>query len=124
VREEDWGQYILLTDNIISYIDFIPDENLSRAKEILNDISERNILKLVGEIISDKELDIVSPNKNIVIIKTKIKYHNKELPKFVNDKKVKTLLNENVLRPVEHITKIMCKYTDNEEANALFESYL
>jgi len=124
VREEDWEQYILLTDNIISYIDYIPDENLLRAKEILNDISERNILKLVGEIISDRELNIVSPNKNIVIIKTKIKYHNKELPNFVNDKKVKTLLNENVLRPVEHITKIMCKYTDNEEANALFESYL
>jgi len=124
VREEDWEQYTLLTDNIISHIDFISDENLSKAKEILNNIRERNILKLVGEIISDRELDIVSPNKNIVIIKTKISYHNKELPKFVNDKKVKTLLNDNVLRSVEYITKIMCKNKDNLEAKELFRSII
>ena len=75
VKNKDWEKYILLTDDILSSIDFRKSPRLNKAKEILNNIRTRNIYKLVYEIVSDEEVEIVSPNKNIVVIKTKIKYY-------------------------------------------------
>jgi deoxynucleoside triphosphate triphosphohydrolase SAMHD1 len=120
IKNEDWEQYLLLNDNMLSTIEFVDDPQLNKASEILKEIKHRNILKLVGEVVSDHELDIVSDNKNIVIIKTKIKYHSKELPKYVSDNRVIINMSD-VKYPDEHITKIMCKDKNNPEANKLFK---
>jgi len=120
VRNEDWDNFCKITDNILSIIGFT--ENLEKAKEILEDIKCRNIYKLVGEIVSDKKIDIVSFNKNIVVIKTKIKYYSDEMPIYIKDKKFKSLKLEDILHKDEYITKIMCKNKEDIIAQELFES--
>ena len=75
---------------------------------------------VVGEVVSDHELDIVSDNEEIVIIKTKIKYHSQELPTYVSNNRA--IINmPDIKYPDEHITKIMCKDKYNKEANELFK---
>ena len=97
-------------------IDFMKSDELDKAKEILNNIRTRNIYKLVYEIVSDEEVEIVSPNKNIVVIKTKIKYYSDELPKYLPDKKFMNFKSNSILHADEHITKLMCKGKHDEDA--------
>ena len=53
----------------MSTIEFVDEEKMNIATNILSDIKHRNIIKLVGEIVSDHELDIKSDNDEVVIIK-------------------------------------------------------
>ena len=119
VKNKDWEKYILLTDDILSSIDFRKSPRLTKAKEILNDIRTRNIYKLVYEIVSDEEVEIVAPNKNIVVIKTKIKYYSDELPKYLPDKKFMNFVEAG--GGDEYITKLMCKVKHEEEDAVYFE---
>jgi len=114
VKNKDWEKYILLTDDILSSIDFRKSPRLTKAKEILNNIRTRNIYKLVYEIVSDEEVEIVEPNKNIVVIKTKIKYYSDELPKYLPDKKFMNFVEYG--GGDEYITKLMCKGKQEEDA--------
>ena len=120
VKNGDWEQFLLITDHLLSSIEFVDSPKLRKADQILSDIKHRNILKLVGEVVSDHELDIVSDNEEIVIIKTKIKYHSQELPTYVSNNRA--IINmPDIKYPDEHITKIMCKDKYNQEANELFK---
>ena len=85
------------------------DDKLLKAKEILNDMYDRKIYKLVGEIVSDSKLDIESPNKNIIIDQKKIKYHNLELPKYVNTNRSHNMNDDLQVHKDEYITKIWNK---------------
>jgi len=121
VKNKDWDKYILLTDDILSTIDFIKSDELDKAKEILNNIRTRNIYKLVYEIVSDEEVDIVFPNRNIVVIKTKIKYYSDELPKYLPDKRFMNFTSntgDSIIHKDEHITKLMCK--DKYDKDAIY----
>ena len=104
----DWDKFCKFTDDIFSIIEFMDDPRLDKAKEIMNNIKTRNILKLVGGFISDKELNIVSQNENVIVIKTKIKYDAYELPKYVSNYRMKINHNDEK-RPEEYILKVMCK---------------
>jgi len=120
VINKDWNTFCKFTDDIFSVIDFIDDSRLDKAKEIMENIKTRNILKLVGGIISDKELDIKSNNQNVIVIKTKIKYHSYELPKYISNKKIKMNYDDKK-RSDEYILKVMCKDPDDEYAQSLIE---
>ena len=122
IKNEDWEQFILLTDNIMSTIEFVDEEKMNIATNILSDIKHRNIIKLVGEIVSDHELDIKSDNDEVVIIKTRIKYHSEELPRYISDKRIIINLPD-VKYPDEYITMIMCKDKNNLYAKELFKKY-
>jgi len=122
IKNENWEQFILLTDNIMSTIEFVDEKNMNRATEILSDIKHRKIIKLVGEIVSDHVLDIESEQDEVIIIKTKIKYHSIYLPKYISDKRVIINLPD-VKYPDEHITMIMCKDINNLYAQELFKKY-
>ena len=88
----------------------------------MNNIKTRNILKLVGGIISDKELNIVSQNENVVVIKTKIKYNSYELPKYISNNRMKINHNDEK-RPDEYILKVMCKDPNNKYAISLLDKF-
>jgi HD superfamily phosphohydrolase len=122
IINEDWDKFCKFTDNIFSVIDFIDDSRLDKAKEIMNNIKTRNILKLVGGIISDKELNIVSQNENVIVIKTKIKYNSYELPKYISNNRMKINHNDEK-RPDEYILKIMCKDPNNRYAISLLDKF-
>tara|TARA_B100000575_G_C22850587_1_gene497775 strand:- start:123 stop:719 length:597 start_codon:yes stop_codon:yes gene_type:complete len=113
----DWDTFCKFTDDIFSTIDFINDSRLDKAIELLNNIKTRNILKLVGSFVSHENLDIISENKNVVIIKKKITYHSYSLPKYISNSKIKTL-TQSIKVPDEYIIKIMCK--DINDKYALF----
>jgi HD superfamily phosphohydrolase len=116
----DWDTFCKFTDDIFSTIDFIDDSKLILAKELLNNIKTRNILKFVGGIITDKNTDIISENKDVVIIKKKISYHSYSLPKYISNNKNKTL-TQSLKFPDEYIIKIMCKDTNNKYALSLLD---
>ena len=123
IKEDDWEKFILLTDNIIYSIQFMEDDRLLKAKEILNDMYDRKIYKLVGEIVSDSKLDIESPNKNIIIDHKKITYHSLELPKYINTNRYHNINDNLQVHKDEYITKILCKDKNNIEANELLKIF-
>ena len=120
VLNNDWETFCKFTDDIFSTIDFINDTNLNKAKELLNNIKTRNILKFVGGIITDKNTDIISENKNVIIIKKKISYHSYSLPKYISNNKNKTL-TQYIKFPDEYIIKIMCKDQNDTYALSLLD---
>ena len=119
IKKKDWEKYCKFTDEVLGVVDFMNNNLLDKASEIINNIKCRSILKLVGSITSNEEKHIVSTNMNIVVIKTKIKYHSHELPKYISDKNIKISLLQHHY-PDEYITFIMCKEKNNIEANELF----
>ena len=120
IKYGDWESFCKLTDDIFSIIEYLYDPRLDQAKQILNDIKTRNILKLVGGIVSNKELDIVSKNENVIVIKTKIKYHSYSLPNYLSNKRVKTNCDQKRY-PDEYIIKVMCKDPDDSYALSLLK---
>ena len=121
VINDDWIKFCKFTDDIFSTIDFIEDPRLDKAKELLNNIKTRNILKLVGGVISNKDLNLVSENENVIVIKKRISYHSYSLPQYISNSKNKTLLNSNKY-PDEYIIKIMCKNPNDPYALSLLKS--
>lgn len=122
VKNGNWDEFCKLTDEIFGVIDFMNDARLDKAKGIMFNIKIRNILKTVGEIISDKELDIESENDNVVVIKTSIKYHSYELPKYIQDNKKKKINYTETKHSDEYILKVMCKNPNDSYAKSLLES--
>jgi HD superfamily phosphohydrolase len=116
----DWNTFCKFTDDIFSTIEFLDDPRLIPAKELLNNIKTRNILKFVGGVISDKNIDISSENKNVVIIKKKITYHSYSLPQYISNTKNKTL-TQSIKFPEEYIIKIMCKDPNDPYAKSLLD---
>ena len=121
VVDGDWNTFCKFTDNILSTIEFLDDPRLIPAKELLNDIKTRNILKLVGSFVSHENLDIKSENKNVVVVKKKITYHSYSLPQYVNNSKNKTSI-QSFKYPDEYIIKIMCKNPLDPYALSLLNS--
>ena len=121
VKNNDWITFNKFTDEIFSTLEFIDDPKLDKAKELLNNIKTRNILKFVGGIISDKDINILSENDNVIIIKKKITYHSYSLPKYISNSKNKTLI-QSIKLPDEYIIKIMCKNPDDPYALSLLSS--
>ena len=121
VINDDWIKFCKFTDDIFSTIDFIEDPRLDKAKELLNNIKTRNILKLVGGVISNKDLNLVSENENVIVIKKRISYHSYSLPLYISNSKNKILLNSNKY-PDEYIIKIMCKNPNDPYALSLLKS--
>tara|TARA_Y100000389_G_scaffold202235_1_gene246963 strand:+ start:147 stop:1292 length:1146 start_codon:yes stop_codon:yes gene_type:complete len=122
VKNNDWGTFNKFTDDIFTTIEFINDDNLNKAKELLNNIKTRNILKFVGGIISNDDLNIVSENKNVIVIKKKITYHSYSLPKYISNNKNKSLISSKKF-PDEYIIKIMCKDPGDLYAKTLVETF-
>ena len=120
VKNKDWDSFCKINDNILSVIEFMDNPKLEKALQITSDIKSRNILKLVGEVVSDKEIHIESTSENVIIIKSTIKYHSDELPKYVSDKRIK--MNVPCKKyPEEHITKVMCLDKDDPYALSLLK---
>jgi len=121
VKNNDWVTFNKFTDEIFSTLEFIDDPRLDKAKELLNNIKTRNILKFVGGIISNEDLNILSENNNVIVIKKKITYHSYSLPKYMSNNKNKTL-TQTIKYPDEYIIKIMCKNPDDSYALSLLSS--
>ena len=117
----DWNTFCKFTDDIFSTIEFLDDPRLIQAKELLNNIKTRNILKLVGSLVSHDNLDIISNNKNVVVIKKKITYHSYSLPQYISNNKNKSL-TQSIKFPDEYIIKIMCKNPEDPYALSLLNS--
>ena len=122
VKNNDWETFNKFTDEIFSTLEFINDSKLDKAKELLNNIKTRNILKFVGGIISNDDLNIISENKNVIVIKKKITYHSYSLPKYISNSKNKSLITLTKL-PHEYIIKIMCKDPEDLYAKSLVNTF-
>ncbi len=122
VKNNDWITFNKFTDEIFSTLEFINDPKLDKAKELLNNIKTRNILKFVGGIISNDDLNIISENKNVIVIKKKITYHSYSLPKYISNSKNKSLITLTKL-PHEYIIKIMCKDPEDLYAKSLVNTF-
>ena len=106
LEQGDWKKFVSMDDNIISFLTLMPfSVLLDKSQRILKDIKSRNIYKLVGEVISDKELDIVSEKEDVIISKRQIKYYSEEKPKFIKNEQVK-ILKSDENNCDEYITRI------------------
>ena len=114
-----------MDDNIISFLTLMPfSALLDKSQRILKDIKSRNIYKLVGEVISDKELDIISEKEDVIISKRRIKYYSDEKPKFIKNEQVK-ILKSDENNCDEYITRIYIKNIESDSmsyATELFKS--
>jgi len=125
--EENWKKFVTMDDNIVAFLRLMPfSALLDKSQRLLNDIKSRKIYKLVGEVISDEKLDIISEKDDVKISKRRIKYYSEEKPKYVNNGKVKILKSDSH-NCDEHITRIYIKDIDSESmvyATELFKNIL
>tara|TARA_B000000460_G_C21503726_1_gene387568 strand:+ start:30 stop:1178 length:1149 start_codon:yes stop_codon:yes gene_type:complete len=128
ISNENWNNFILITDHILDTINILKydpeNTKIIKAKKIINDIKERKIYKLIGEIIHSKPFHInmnLDKLNNIIIDHSKITYYSEENPKYINKKKsFKTFRNG--FNHDHHILKIFSKDKNNQEAINLYKS--
>lgn len=122
INTNNWEEFILYTDNLLDTINIYDTGiNIQNAKKILNDIKTRNIYKLIGEIIHNKDFKIDVQLNDIIIDHSKVKYYSEEKPKYISDKNTFKTFN-NDLNQDHYILKIFAKDKNNQEAINLYKS--
>ena len=122
INTNNWEEFILYTDNLLDTINIYDTSiNIQNAKKILNDIKTRNIYKLIGEIIHNKDFKIDVQLNDIIIDHSKVKYYSEEKPKYISDKNTFKTFN-NDLNHDHYILKIFAKDKNNQEAINLYKS--
>lgn len=133
IETESWISFIKLTDNITTILSFLnKSDKVNQLKCMIKDISERKIYKMMGEIISDVDMNIYDKEYNstkirdynqIMIDKVKISYYGKEKCKYIqNDKKTYNLLSDNINHDI-YLISIYYKDNKNKQlASDIFDS--
>ena len=122
INTNNWEEFILYTDNLLDTINIYDTcIHIQNAKKILNDIKTRNIYKLIGEIIHNKDFKIDVQLNDIIIDHSKVKYYSEEKPKYISDKNTFKTFN-NDLNQDHYILKIFAKDKNNQEAINLYKS--
>lgn len=128
IELEEWDKYIKLSDNIIDITPFLPKSNkINELKEIIKNINERKIYKLIGEIVShDKIINntirVLESYNNIIIDSIKLSYYGKEKCKFIKNNKIIDHSNQQMNKDKYKVT-IYCKDDNNlDEIIELFEA--
>lgn len=122
INTNNWEEFILYTDNLLDTINIYGTcINIQNAQKILNDIKTRNIYKLIGEIIHNKDFKIDVQLNDIIIDHSKVKYYSEEKPKYISDKNTFKTFN-NDLNHDHYILKIFAKDKNNQAAINLYKS--
>lgn len=87
INNKDWNEFMKINDSIINYISFINsnNDNIIKAKQIINNIHSRKLYKLLGEIQTHIKIKI-DPiyESNYIIDYCNISYYNSNKPYFIN----------------------------------------
>ena len=128
IELEEWEKYIKLSDNIINITPFLPkSDKINELKEIVQNINERKIYKLIGEIISDDKINhnivkVLGSYDNIIIDSIKLSYYGKEKCKFIKNNKIIDNSNQQMNKDKYKVT-VYCKDDNNiDEIMELFET--
>ena len=133
IETENWPSFIKLTDNITSILPFLPkSDKINKLKCMVKNINERKIYKMIGEIISDSDVNIhdktynsikISDYNDIIIDKVKISYYGKEDCKYIlNDQKIYNLSTDNMNHDIYLISIYYKDNKDKQLATSIFES--
>jgi len=121
IESDNWEKFIELTDSIIDLIYFLPlNPKTSHLLSMIQKIKKRDIYKSIGEIITDKYIDIHYPSDNIIIDNIKIFYYGDETCKYYQEKNKINLIPTKINKD-EYSIRIYYRNKNNkQEAKNLF----